>query len=58
MPPRPITVCRRDDQLAYYTIEDRVAAPQALFPAVVVRIIPVSGHWATYEFTDASNTTR
>jgi hypothetical protein len=50
-------VCRRDDPLAYYTIEDRVAALRALCPAVEVRIIPVSGHWAVYEFTDAFNTT-
>lgn len=43
------------DQLAYYTIEDRVAALRALCPAVLVRIIPVSGHWVAYEFADAFN---
>ncbi len=40
------------DQLAYYTIEDRVAALRALCPAVQLRIIPVAGHWAAYEFPD------
>ena len=45
------------DQLAYYTIEDRVAALRALCPTVLVRIIPVSGHWAAYEFADAFNAT-
>jgi pimeloyl-ACP methyl ester carboxylesterase len=45
------------DQLAYYTIEDRVAALRALCQAVEVRIIPVSGHWAAYEFAGAFNTT-
>ena len=44
------------DQLAYYTIEDRVAALRALCPAVLLRIIPVSGHWAAYEFADEFNT--
>ncbi len=37
------------DQLAYYTIEDRVAALRALCPAADVRIIPRAGHWAAYE---------
>ena len=41
------------DQLAYYTIEDRVAALRALCPAALVQIIPVSGHWIAYEFADA-----
>jgi pimeloyl-ACP methyl ester carboxylesterase len=45
------------DQLAYYTIEDRVAALRALRPALGLRIIPRSGHWAAYEFADAFNAT-
>lgn len=45
------------DQLAYYTIEDRVAALRALCPAAVIRIIPVSGHWVAYEFADVFNAT-
>jgi pimeloyl-ACP methyl ester carboxylesterase len=45
------------DQLAYYTIEDRVAALRALCPAVEVRIIPVTGHWAAYEDPDAFEAT-
>jgi pimeloyl-ACP methyl ester carboxylesterase len=45
------------DQLAYHTIEDRVAALRMLCPAALVRIIPVSGHWVAYEFADAFNAT-
>ncbi len=45
------------DQIAYYTIEDRVAALRALCPALGLRIIPVAGHWAAYEFADAFNAT-
>ena len=33
------------DQLAYYTLQDRIAALRALCPAVELRIIPVAGHW-------------
>ena len=43
------------DQLAYYTLEDRVAALRALCPALALRIIPVAGHWAAYELADAFN---
>lgn len=45
------------DQLAYYTIADRVAALRRLCPAVEVRIIPVVGHWAAYERPDAFEAT-
>ncbi len=45
------------DQLAYYTLEDRIAALRALCPAVELRIIPVAGHWAPYELPDAFNAT-
>jgi len=45
------------DQIAYYGIEERVAALRALCPTVELRIIPVSGHWASYETPEAFNTT-
>jgi len=45
------------DQLAYYTLADRVAALRALRPEAEVRIIPVAGHWAAYEFAGAFNAT-
>jgi pimeloyl-ACP methyl ester carboxylesterase len=45
------------DQVAYYTLEDRIAALRALCTAVELRIIPEAGHWAPYEFPDAFNTT-
>ncbi len=43
------------DQLAYYTLQDRIAALRALCPAVELRLIPVAGHWAAYELPDAFN---
>ena len=43
------------DQLAYYTLQDRIGALRALCPAVELRIIPVAGHWVPYEFPDAFN---
>ena len=43
------------DQLAYYTLEDRIMALRALCPGVNLRIIPVAGHWAAYELADAFN---
>lgn len=43
------------DQIAYYTIEDRVAALRALCPNVELRIIPSAGHWAAYEAPEAFN---
>jgi pimeloyl-ACP methyl ester carboxylesterase len=45
------------DQLAYYTLPERIAALRALCPAVELRIIPVAGHWAAYELPDAFNAT-
>ena len=45
------------DQLAYYTLQDRIAALRALCPAVELRIIPVAGHWVAYELPDAFNAT-
>ena len=45
------------DQVAYYTLEDRIAALRELCPAVELRIIPVAGHWAPYELPDAFNAT-
>jgi len=45
------------DQVAYYTLEDRIAALRALCPKVELRIIPLTGHWAQYESPDAFNTT-
>ncbi|RPI44482.1 MAG: alpha/beta fold hydrolase [Betaproteobacteria bacterium] len=43
------------DQVAYYTLEDRIAALRALRPEVVPRIIPATGHWAPYERPKAFN---
>lgn len=43
------------DQIAYYPIEDRVAALRELRPGIEPRIIPGAGHWATYEAPDAFN---
>lgn len=43
------------DQIAYYTLEDRIAALRGLCPAVELRIIPDAGHWAAYERPDAFN---
>jgi len=45
------------DQLAYYTLQERIAALRALCPAVELRIIPVAGHWVAYELPDAFNAT-
>ena len=43
------------DQVAYYTLAERIAALRALCPAVALRIIPVSGHWVAYEVADEFN---
>lgn len=45
------------DQIAYYALEDRVAALRALCPTVQLRIIPSAGHWAAYESPAAFNAT-
>ena len=45
------------DQIAYYTLEDRIAALRALCPAVELRIISEAGHWVPYELPDAFNAT-
>ena len=43
------------DQVAYYTIEDRIAALKALRPEIAPRVIPSTGHWAPYERPEAFN---
>ena len=43
------------DQLAYYTLPDRIAALRALCPALALRIILAAGHWVAYELADAFN---
>ncbi len=43
------------DQIAYYTLEDRIAALRVLRPGIVPHIIPSAGHWAAYETPDAFN---
>jgi pimeloyl-ACP methyl ester carboxylesterase len=45
------------DQIAYWTLEDRVAALRALHPEVDIRIVPNAGHWLAYEAPDAFNAT-
>ena len=45
------------DQIAYYTLEDRIAALRVLRPAIEPHIIPSAGHWAAYEAADAFNAT-
>ena len=45
------------DQVAYYALEDRIAALRVLRPAVEPHIIPLAGHWAAYELPDAFNAT-
>jgi pimeloyl-ACP methyl ester carboxylesterase len=43
------------DQIAYYTLEDRIAALRVLRPGIEPHIIPSAGHWAAYEAHDAFN---
>ncbi|MGZ5756513.1 MAG: alpha/beta fold hydrolase [Burkholderiales bacterium] len=45
------------DQIAYYRLEDRIAALRVLCPTMELRIIPAAGHWAAYECPDAFNAT-
>ena len=45
------------DQIAYYKLEDRVAALRALCPSVELRVIPSAGHWVAYEAPEAFNAT-
>jgi pimeloyl-ACP methyl ester carboxylesterase len=44
------------DQIAYYTLADRIAALRVLRPAIEPHIIPSAGHWAAYEAPEAFNT--
>jgi pimeloyl-ACP methyl ester carboxylesterase len=43
------------DQIAYYTLDDRIAALRVLRPGIEPHIIPSAGHWAAYEAPDAFN---
>jgi pimeloyl-ACP methyl ester carboxylesterase len=45
------------DQIAYYRLEDRVAALRVLCPSVELRVIPSAGHWVAYEAPEAFNAT-
>lgn len=45
------------DQIAYYTLEERIAALRVLRPGIEPRIIPAAGHWAPYEAPAAFNAT-
>jgi pimeloyl-ACP methyl ester carboxylesterase len=44
------------DQVAYYTLADRIAALRELRPGIEPYVIPGCGHWATYEAPQAFNT--
>lgn len=43
------------DQVAYYTLESRIAALRVLRPGIEPRIIPSAGHWVAYEASEAFN---
>ena len=43
------------DQIAYYTLEDRIAALRELRPGIEPHVIPAAGHWAPYEAPAAFN---
>jgi pimeloyl-ACP methyl ester carboxylesterase len=45
------------DQVAYYTLADRIAALRVLRPGIEPHIIPSAGHWAAYEAPEAFNAT-
>ena len=45
------------DQVAYYTLADRIAALRVLRPGITPHIIPSAGHWAAYEAPEAFNNT-
>ena len=45
------------DQLAYYTLEARIAALRVLRPEVEPRIIRAAGHWVPYELPEAFSAT-
>jgi pimeloyl-ACP methyl ester carboxylesterase len=45
------------DQVAYYTLADRIAALRVLRPGIEPHIIPSAGHWAAYEAAEAFNAT-
>lgn len=45
------------DQIAYYTLEERIAALRELRPGIAPRIIAAAGHWAPYEAPEAFNAT-
>jgi pimeloyl-ACP methyl ester carboxylesterase len=45
------------DQIAYYTLADRIAALRVLRPGIAPHIIPAAGHWAAYEAPEAFNAT-
>jgi len=45
------------DQIAYYTLEDRIAALRVLRPGIEPQVIAAAGHWAAYEAPEAFNTT-
>lgn len=43
------------DQIAYYTLADRIAALRVLRPEIEPCVIPSAGHWAAYEAPYAFN---
>jgi pimeloyl-ACP methyl ester carboxylesterase len=45
------------DQVAYYTLADRIAALRVLRPGIDPHIISSAGHWAAYEAPEAFNAT-